>query len=339
MQRGAIYSLGRKRKPVVSIAREILWCLSNSFNKKLKKWLKSFDPDFVFFACSDYKYPYKLTRKIVNYLKKPLVLCCFDDYYIHCHYSNQVFGKSYYKTYMKEVHKTFASAKLTFAFSEEMSKDYSKLFNREFPVLYTASDPFVYDVKFEEKEGISYLGGLGCNRYKQLIKLGKALKNSNDYGLPKYIDIYSSENRPDIISNLTSENGIVFHGAISHDEVMNVIIHSKAIIHTESFDQTMITRIRYSLSTKIAESLASGTLLIAFGPNEAASIGYLAKHKAAIVSNDVNDLIVNLSDVLSNKTKYNKIIKRAKKLYLQNHTIESVSNVFLLEIYKALGWC
>ena len=148
MQKGAIYNLGRKRKPMVSIAREIMWSLSNSFNRKLKSWLNSFNPDVIFFACSAYKYSYKLTRKIARFLNKPLVLCCFDDYYIHCHYSNQIFGKSYYKSYMKEVYKIFAIAKLTFAFNEEMSQAYSKLFNRDFPVLYSGADCLVDDIPF-----------------------------------------------------------------------------------------------------------------------------------------------------------------------------------------------
>ena len=336
LQNGRVYHLGRKRKPLVSIAREMVWKFSNAFNKKLKSWLKAFNPDIVFFACSDYKYSYSLTRKITNYLHKPLVLCCFDDFYIHCHYLNQFLGKFYYKCYMKEVHKTFREAKLTFAFNEEMAEAYAGLFKWKFPILYTASDSFADEVAFDEKKGISYLGGLGYDRDKQLVALGKALKCLHVDGIPKYIDVYSPENRPDILRNLTIENGIVFHGAVSHDKVTRIISCSQAIIHVESFDKAMSERTKYSLSTKIAESLASGTLLIAFGPKEVASIKYLARHESAIVSDNIDDLISKLSVAIRNPDRYNEIVKKAKQLYFLNHTTESVSKVFLSEISKAI---
>ena len=42
---------------------------------------------------------------------------------------------------------------------------------------------------------------------------------------------------------------------------------SMAVIHTESFEQEMMELVRFSVSTKIAESLMYGPCLIAYGPD------------------------------------------------------------------------
>ena len=334
LHKGAIYRLGRKKKPLVSFFRDAVWRLSNSFNRKLKKWLKEFDPDVIFFACSDSKFSYRLTRKIVLYLKKPLALCCFDDYYLNCNYSTCAFGKAYFRGFLKEVFKTFDLAKLTFAVNEKMSEAYRNFFDREFPVLYTSAECQLSDSMFDDRHGICYLGGLGYGRDKQLVALGKALREGKYPNLPKHIDVYSPENNDAVLRELTKENGIVFHGSVSHNEVSRVIKSSKALIHTESFEKKIIERTKFSLSTKIPESLGSGALLIAYGPKEVASIDYLLKNDAAVVSDDVQSLLTEVSSVFSDKRKYQGCIEKQKQLYLRNHTVSAVSKVFIEQINK-----
>ena len=58
----------------------------------------------------------------------------------------------------------------------------------------------------------------------------------------------------------------------------------------ESFDRSAVRRTKYSLSTKVAESLRSGACIIAYGPDEIASIEYLAQHRAACVLKSAQEL-------------------------------------------------
>ena len=46
-----------------------------------------------------------------------------------------------------------------------------------------------------------------------------------------------------------------FCGEISAESVLEVMANSMAVIHTESFEQEMMELVRFSVSTKIAESL------------------------------------------------------------------------------------
>ena len=90
---------------------------------------------------------------------------------------------------------------------------------------------------------------------------------------------------------MTLENGIRYHGPINSERVKEVMAKSRFLIHTESFADNMRHSVMYSVSTKIADSLASGTCIIAYGPKEVASMAYLAENNAAFCITDDDDIV------------------------------------------------
>ena len=52
----------------------------------------------------------------------------------------------------------------------------------------------------------------------------------------------------------------------------------------EAFDKENRDRVRYSVSTKIIESLASGRPLLAYGPEDVASMAYLRRNDCAALA-------------------------------------------------------
>ena len=149
--------------------------------------------------------------------------------------------------------------------------------------------------------------------------MGRALKALDCAGKPEYIDVYSAESRPEILADLTEENGIKFHGKIGADEVLRVMGSSLAVIHTESFDEGTRKSVAYSVSTKIADSLASGTPILAYGPKEIASIEYLNENDAAFCITDKKDLEAGLKELIENENKRKQIVANALALAKKNH--------------------
>ena len=131
-------------------------------------------------------------------------------------------------------------------------------------------------------------------------------------------------------------NGIAFHGFADFSTVQEVIRNSLAVIHVEAFDDKCRQRTRLSLSTKIAESLASGTVLIAYGPLELASMQYLIKYNAAIVSDNIEDLSLKIQSFLLDKDNYEKISLNAKQLALKNHSLQEISKMLTDELNCAI---
>ena len=324
----SLYQRARKRTPIIYIMRNMWWGMAHLYNRKFREWLDEFNPDCVFFASGDYVFMYKIARKISQKRNIPLYVSCMDDYYIFNKNENKLFGKTEHKYFMREVKKTIRCADKLFCICDKMSEDYHKLFNKDCITIHT---PATIDkvLSYPKTNKISYLGNLGYNRDKQLIAIGKALKELNL--CPNHIDIYSFEIRDEILTNMTQENGIVFHGAVGADEVLKVIGESMAVIHVESFERRDRNSVRYSVSTKIADSLMSGTCIFAFGPKEIASIDYLNQNDAAICCTDSGELIGKLKELISDTERRKEVIKNAKILS-QNHSQDKTPKI----IYETL---
>ena len=313
-----VYIAGSKRKSWSMALRETIWCLSHWETKELRKWIKNFNPDIIFLASGDYAFIYNIAYKISNYLNKPLVVSCVDDFYFYNRNENSLLGRWIYKYYMKVVYKTMKKTTNIFTICDSMNKEYTKLFGKTCQVLHTASEERNLTF-YKDSEQISYIGNLGFNRYKQLIDIGRKLKNIKVNDKSLVLDVYSGVLDEKIIKELTIENGIRFHGQISSEEVLEVMKKSMLIIHTESFDEEMKKLVKFSVSTKIASSLMYGPCLIAYGPQGIASIDYLKENEVAYVITSPDELESGLIEVISDSALRDQIIENARKLAYKNH--------------------
>ena len=325
------YQRARKRTPIIYLARNLIWCLSAWNNKVYKKWVDEFNPDIVFFASGDYSFLYRIALKTAKRKKIPLVVSCMDDYYFNNKNKNKFLGRFSYSLFMHQVKETMKYASAIMAICEKMTKDYSVLFNKD---CYTLHTPSAFDgpLCVEKTGAISYLGALGYQRYKNLVSIGRTLKNIESDNNPGFIDVYSSESRPEVLKWLTEENGIHFHGQVDFETVKKVIGESLAVIHTELFDEDIKKAVRYSVSTKVADSLASGTCLFAFGPSDVASFQYIKENQAGIVASSENELEEKLKELLTNPSSRRKAEENAVELAKKNHN--SAANTKL--VYEVL---
>lgn len=325
----ALYQKARKRTPLIYIVRNLWWKLARWNSRSFRRWVDDFNPDCIFLASGDYAFIYNIARKIAKSRNIPLYVSCMDDYYIFNKNGDTKLGRLQHCLFMKAVRKTIEYASAIFCICEKMSEDYSSLFQKKCITIHT---PFSISesIKVDKKVKISYLGNLGLGRDGQLIAIGQALKK---LGLcPNYVDVYSSESRKEILDGMCEKNGIHFHGAVSAEEVETIMKESMAIIHTESFDDRSRRNVRYSVSTKIADSLASGTCIFAYGPEEIASMSYLKKSKAAICCTASSDLEVKLRELIQNTDLRNRTVECALYLARANHLPECTPSIIGKEI-------
>lgn len=311
-----LYQKARKRTPLIYILRNLWWKLGRWDNKQFRAWTDKINPDCIFFVSGDYAFMYDIALKTAKSRNIPLYVSCMDDYYFNNKNNGKFLGGFQYKHFMKSVNKAMSYSSAIFCICDSMTEDYEKLFNKKCVTIHTAAS-FEGKLEGEKKRKISYIGNLGYNRHLQLIDIGRALKKlGTDID---HIDVYSSEKREEILKLMTAENGIAFHGSIPADEVKKVMAESLAVIHTESFDENIKNSVRYSVSTKIADSLMSGTCILAYGPEEIASIKYLSENKAAYCITSKEKLSSGLSELLTNEDIRNTVVKNALELANKNH--------------------
>lgn len=315
---GAIYQFGRKRTGGIYLARNVMWRMSHWFTSELKTWLKEAAPDVIFFASGDYAFMYRIANQIADYLKIPMVVACVDDYYIHNKNQDSLIGRLEHKSYMKTVRKTMKRASSILSICDSMSEKYGELFHVPCHVLYTPAPEKTLRLDVNA-EAISYIGNLGYQRHMQVIDIARALQRIDP---ALHVDVYSGERREDVLALLKAEPGIRYHGSIAADEVYSVMEKSKLVIHSESFDPAIQKQVRFSVSTKIAESLMYGPCLLAYGPQGIASIDYLEKHKAAYIITSKETLEDGLREIIGNAGLRSEILANARALAQANHRTE-----------------
>lgn len=205
--------------------------------------------------------------------------------------------------------------------SDMMQRDYARLFQTPAETVRISGKPNPYALPEESRSGIVYAGNLGINRITPLVSLGRALKEAAIAGF-ETIHVYSGERNPAILQQLKEENGLTYCGRIPTQEVERVLGASKFIIFTEAFDRSSICRTKYSLSTKIAESLRSGACILAYGPDEIASIDYLKQHHSACILREAGELPGTVQRLCAAPEEYRAYTQSARSLAEQFHSAE-----------------
>lgn len=331
-----IYQKGRKRTPIIYIMRDCMWSLGKWFSSDLKQWLKENKPDIIFFASGDYSFSYKITNKIAKYLNIPVVVYCVDDFYLQNMKHKRFVEKIRQYFYMKTVKKTIALSSSIITICEKMSKDYSSLFNKNCHVLYTTAED--YNVKFSSNPKMfAYFGSLGLERNKQLIEIGKAVDSIKNITGINTVDVFTADKDAELLKEMAQAKGITVHKSVSESEMLEIQKNCIAVIHTESFDEKIRNRIRYSVSTKIAESLMCGPCLFAYGPKDVASIEYLIQYGAAFVVTDPKDLVQGLQELFTNSELREQIINAARNTAKEKHNSQKNYIILTEELKKAIN--
>lgn len=310
----SIYRYGHgHRSPAVTLARDLVWYLSAWRSRELEEWIRKFDPEVIFFPTGDGVFPYRVVSWIAGRFSVPVVTICYDDYLMGYEDRKGPLYRLRSRLLNRWTRRITVDAPCLLTTCDMMSRAYEDKFGVPCQAMYSvASEP----LPPSPGTAISYFGNVGLGRWKQLIAIGRALRSLGHPG----VDVYTQEDLPEIISQLTEENGIRFHGGIPYDEVRRKTAESLAVIHTESFDADNKERVRFSVSTKIADLLASGVCPLVYGPEDVASVKYFLDHDAGCVITREEALRPMLQRLLEDAQYRRDRIANAQMLARENHS-------------------
>ena len=323
---GDVYQYGRRRTPAIYLARNAVWRRRGWKSERFRMWIDEISPDIVFLAAGDYAFIYDVALYAAEYAGCALVVLCTDDYYLEYDQSQAedstdkkslpelVAGRQLLKT----ARKTMRRSECILCMCDEMRDRYRELFRRPAVTVYTGAPGRKQKSQKPMDCMVSYVGYLGGNRYRSLIELGNAIADLEMENGPYAIDVYSNEKRVDVLKRLKEARGIRFHGEADQETAENVIADSTYVVHVEGFDSESRKGVRYSISTKIADYLMNGPCIIAYGPEEAASMKYLSENGAGFVITEQNRLTEDLKKLFS-ENDHGDRIEKARRLARKNH--------------------
>ena len=271
-----------KKNAFMRVLREILWH-GHWQSPQLIKWLDEFSPDVVFFVAGDSGFAYKIVKFIIERYSSRLVTYITDDYIIPSPYDSVVEKKR--KNYIRKNMLECINLSSTYlTISEEMQNVYEKISGKKSSLIMNIT-PSLRIEDGEVKEDKNYInfiyaGSLYYNRDKTLGYIADAVSRYNSTILndekPIRIKVYSNT-KPDEKTKETFERDDVckFYGSLNYEKLKEEFNKADVLLFVESFDNDMIDKIKYSLSTKVPEYMSVGKPIFAVGPDETGSIEYL----------------------------------------------------------------
>lgn len=329
------YNLGSKHTALTHLLRGVLWKKSFWCTEKLNKWLDEFKPDCVFLSFSnDYFIP-RIAYYVAKRYNIPIVSSIGDDYYFNNKISLSPFYYIYKSTYRALIKKVLSYKGSAIYISDKIRDKYNKEFGLDGETVYLTSTnkrkPF--SPINEENPVITYFGNIRMGRNNSLNDIGYALGKIN----PNYkLEIYSNENKPEIYGVFENNPNIEYKGSVPYLEVQKRMVESDITVIVEGFAEKDIYWSRYSLSTKAADSLASGAAILAYGSNDCGIVEYMQSTNAAAVCTEKDKLAECIENLIKDKKLQEKYYNQQVVITEKNHNLKQSCAVFEGVVKKAM---
>ena len=325
-----LYRDKAKRKELKLIARQAAWTLGKWHTESLRSWILNEKPDLIFACGGLSSFFYDVILELSRSYTLPVVTYVCDDFYFSTQKWEQgLLQRYYYKLLRNKISQLMSRSCGVVTICDAMSKDYGALFGCK-PLTISTGAYGLNSVSHENNVTdrtcgvLRYFGNLKLNRSESLLLIGMALDKLNqEHATHHRLEIYTSDPAPEDFYKVPT---IQVKGFVDSHSMVPLVQSAALLVHTESFRQEDIDRVRYSVSTKIAESLWSGIPLFAYGCSEVASIAHLEQNECAFVCNDKDLLTERLYTALYDQTERQRVIRKALITAKDYHDRDNNSN-------------
>ncbi len=278
----AVRQSAHRAKPWAWIGRDAVWKCSHWYSKELCAWLDREAPTHIFLAPGYAGFIYRIALRIAKERALPLVTYICDDYYF-LPPSRSLWSKLHVWSLKKSIRAVMKQTARLVAICDELRDTYRDAFGVSAVTVMTGATSLqLIDEALRSPETVAYFGNLDCRRNLSLQEVGRALERINQaQGTAYRLCIYTGEEEPAVLRGLSEISTIRMGGFVTGDAFDKAMSQAALLLHVEAFDRESIERVRFSVSTKIPESLAGGIPLFAYAPAEVASMRHLMRHDCA----------------------------------------------------------
>lgn len=318
------YRFGAKHSPLTHLLRGLLWRKKYWCTEKLNKWLDDFKPECVFVCSSDDYFINRIALYVSEKYGIPIVTAISDDYIFNYHFSINPLYMIYKKSYIRLMRKIYRAPNSAIYISDKIRDKYNGEFGLDGETVYLTSTIKRKDFEYVNTENpiITYFGNIRMGRNHSLTEIGHALGQIN----PNYkLKVYSGETNPAVYAVFDGNPNVEYGGTIPYREVQEKMSKSDVTVIVEGFKPEDISWSRYSLSTKAADALASGSAIFTYGSPECGIIEYMQSTNASFVCTDKKKLVETLRLMLDNKELQRKYYDQQVVMSREHHNIVASS--------------
>lgn len=304
------------KTPVKMLLRELVWLLGRWKGRRLWQWIEEFQPERLCLFLANNTFLIRLAAQIARKYRIPLVVYttegyCFMDYNYFTNRPSLVY-RLYYKWLWRTYRKVSAYVTEGFFNCTLLRDRYADAFGYPCKCIMNGSKTPFLDRSALEKDRapvISYLGNLGLGRSEALVEVGQALQEIDP---SLHLDIYGAAPDDQVKEELTGCSGIRFHGFVPYEEVVRIIHESSLLVHAEKNDPIVNRDLQYAFSTKIGDSVCSGTPLLIYADEGLAETLFLKENDCAFVVGGKEMLKPILRQALTDEKERRRIVENAR---------------------------
>ena len=291
--------------------------------------IKAFDPDVVMYRpVPNVPWLHEASMELINKLGKPVVSWIMDDWPAELAETDP----EQWATLKPDLDRLLEGSAVRLSICEAMSKGMGERYGVEFKALANGVDPEDWaEARPHDRQRlrIRYAGGLAQNMTRDsVLRIARVVERLGDAGHPVTFEINT---QPWWLRQAADAFEGFKHTKIASEDrpakaYRDWLSRANVVVIAYNFNEETLRYVRYSMANKMPECLASGAVLFAHGPREAATIDYLAdKDFASVVTEASEDAIeAELLALMQAPAERQAMAERARAFVFENHDINAL---------------
>ena len=286
---------------------DYLWYSEKWINENLDNFIEKFSPDIIFSFVKSAPQYYLTVKHLREKFNIPLLSWVADDEYSELLKNGE-------QNKIKNLQYILKESSAIKGCSEEICDYYGNVFGCSMTPLYKGCD---FNSSVKDSVGnpikIVYAGNLLYGRLEIISKISDIIEKYSSNIQSVSFDIYSNTSlmASEIQEKFGNKSFTHYKGRQDYNVIKEKLAKADIVLHVESFENDQILKTKYSFSTKIIDALQSGSVLLAVGPVEVASIRYIQKIPGAYVISNIETINDELECIFGESCEY---VDRAKKI-------------------------
>lgn len=308
-----------------------IWYTEKWLNQNFKNFIEEFQPDLmVTFAKSAPQY-YLTVKFLRESYHIPLFSWIADDEYT-------VLLRKKNERAIQNLKYLIDESDAICGCSQAICNYYNGIFSCQATPLYKSCN-FTVSVKERPNHPmkIVYAGNLLYGRMDIVKKIADCIEDYCQSNEDVFFEVYSNTAlSKEEKSFFRQKRQTQYMGKQDYYTIKACLAEADIVLHVESFDDKQILQTKYSFSTKIIDCLQSGSVLLAVGSGELASISYVRDIPGAYVIDDPNILKSKLFSILNDKKSLPERAKQIRSFAKTNHNVYTNAN-YLKEKFEIIA--
>ena len=241
-----------------------------------------------------------------------------------------------------KLRKSLQEAKACFSISDAMSNSFKQRYSSNFTPISNGIDPESWRPKRPKASRpfrVRYAGSLSESMsLNTLLELAAAIECLGEVFDLRF-EIKTSEHWAELHSakfksfRFTSMSS----ATLTNSEYRSWLMEAHISVIAYNFDDLSKSYVRYSMANKLPELLASGSVLLAIGPEDINTINYLSSHELGVCVTEGGALAIQeaLGNVLGSVDGWDAIIEKQKNHANTHFCLTDIRNLFSQQIRQA----